>query len=522
MDPTDPGDRPPEPERPLPPRPAWPPPPPAATGPGQPPGSAPPAPTGWSPPPPGWNPAPPTWGPPARPGWGTPVPPAWGPPPPPPRRRGRTASILAGVAALLVVALVAAVLLVRPGPAGSAGPGSVPRAAGPAKRGTTAPAPPDPATDLPKLLAKRAKAIVDDDRAAFLSTVDKRQKAWYREQATQFANLRTVPFSAFAYRVVALRTGTGLKRRYGADQVYLGLVEARYKFTGQDASPVLTRHSFTFVHLAAGWRIAARGDRRLRARDDVEIWDSGKVQTLRSTRTLIVYHPGGQDLARRLLTVADRAYAQVGAAWTGKWERKAVILVPRDQTEAERLVGARDLSRVAALASSSIESNESGRVLGNRIVVNTTNVARYRSVDLQILITHEMTHVATRTLGDGVPLLLVEGFADWAALQPVRYPFPVTRSALVQQVRSGRFDGALPSDREFRGPDAGVAYDEGSAFCLWVARTFGAAKLRALYREFAGSSPTSSAELDRGFRDVLGLSRRTAERRWAAWVRDQA
>jgi len=76
--------------------------------------------------------------------------------------------------------------------------------------------------------------------------------------------------------------------------------------------------------------------------------------------------------------------------------------------------------------------------------------------------------------------------------------------------------------REFRGPDAGVAYDEGSAFCLWVARTFGAAKLRALYREFAGSSPTSPGDLDRGFRDVLGLSRRTAERRWAAWVRGQA
>jgi hypothetical protein len=425
------------------------------------------------------------------------------------------------MAALLVVALVAAVLLVRPG--GSAGSaGSPPRAAGPAKSGTTAPAPPDPRTDLPKLLAKRAKAIVDDDRAAFLSTVDKRQKAWYREQSTHFAYLRTVPFSAFAYRVVALRAGTGLKRRYDADQVYLGQVEARYKFTGQDASPVLTRHSFTFVHVPAGWRIAAKGDRRLRARDDVEIWDSGKVQTLRSARTLIVYHPGAEDLARRLLTVADRAYAQVGAAWTGKWERKAVILVPRDQDEAERLVGARDLSRVAALASSSVESNESGRVLGNRIVINTTNVVRYRPLDLQVLITHEMTHVATRTLGDGVPLLLVEGFADWAALQPVKYPFSVTRAALVQQVRSGRFDGALPGDREFRGPEAGVAYDEGSAFCLWVARTFGAAKLRALYREFAGSDSTSTADLDRGFRDVLDLSRRTAERRWAAWVRDQA
>jgi hypothetical protein len=524
MDPTDPGDRPPEPERPLPPRPAWPPPP-AATGPGQPPGSAPPAPPGWGPPPgsqpsapSGWGqPAPPpTWGPPP-PTWGYPIPPSWGPPP---RRRGRTAWVLAGLAALLAVVLVA-VLVARTGPAGPAGPpGAPPRAAGPAR--AAAPALPDPRTDLPKLLAKRAKAIVDDDRTAFLSTVDKRQKTWYRDQSTEFGRLRTVPFSAFTYRVVDLRSGNNLKRRYDADQVYLGQVEARYRFRNQDASPVLTRHSFTFALVPAGWRIAGPGDRRLRARDDVEIWDGGQVRTLRSARSLVVYHPGQDALARRLLTVADRAYGQVGAAWTGTWERKAVILVPRDQQEAERLVHARDLSRVAALASSSIESDQTGRVLGNRIVINTTNVVRYRPLDLQVLITHEMTHVATRTLGDGVPLLLVEGFADWAALLPVKLPFTITRAALVREVRSGGFDGVLPGDRDFRGPDAGVAYDEGSAFCLWVARTFGAAKLRALYREFAGTSPASAAALDHGFREVLGLSRRTAERRWAAWVRDQA
>src|SRR4029453_5464247 len=179
MDPTDPGDRPPEPEQPLPPRPAWPSPPPAAIGPGQPPGPAPPAPPGRGPPP------------------------------------------------------------------GSPPPRSPPGAAGPAR--PAAPARPDPRTDLPKLLAKRAKAIVDDDRTAFMSTVDKRQKAWYREQSTSFGRMRTVPFSAFSYRIVELRAGSALKRRYHADQVYLSQVEARYRFTGQDASPVLTSHSFAFV-----------------------------------------------------------------------------------------------------------------------------------------------------------------------------------------------------------------------------------------------------------------------------------
>jgi hypothetical protein len=160
-------------------------------------------------------------------------------------------------------------------------------------------------------------------------------------------------------------------------------------------------------------------------------------------------------------------------------------------------------------------------VLGNRIVVNTDNVARYNGLNLQVLITHEMTHVATRTLGDGVPLLLVEGFADWAALKPLGYPFAVTRPSLARAVREGRFDGTLPGDGQFRDEDAAVAYDEGSAFCLWVADTYGAGKLQALYREFRGSDPTGTTELDRGFRRVLHLSRKQAQDRWAAWVRDR-
>jgi hypothetical protein len=256
----------------------------------------------------------------------------------------------------------------------------------------------------------------------------------------------------------------------------------------------------------------------MRRRDDVEIWHGGRVRTVRSARTLIVFHPGQGPLASRLLRAADRAYAQVAAAWTGKWERKAVILVPRDQNEAERLVGASNLSRVAAVASSSVESGAVERVLGNRIVVNSTNVVHYDNLNLQVLVTHEMTHVATRTLGDGVPLLLVEGFADYAALKPVGAPFEVTHQSLARRP----FDGTLPTDDdEFRIRSAPVAYDEASAFCQWVAETYGSGKLQALYREFRGTGSTSKTELNRGFRKVLRISRPAAERRWASWVREQ-
>jgi hypothetical protein len=423
---------------------------------------------------------------------------------------------VAAVAGLLAVALAAAFLAVRPGGQGAQAPAAGRRPAAGLSSAPNAPGA-HPRDELRALLDKRAEAVLGDDRTAFLATVDKNQQAVYQRQGTLFAAMRTVPFSDFDYDIARLEVPLSPPSGYRAGEAYQAQVETRYKFEGQDASPVLARDSFTFVKTRSGWRIAGRADARMRRRDDVEIWHGGPVKTVRSARTLVVYHEGREELAAKLLGAADRAYAQVGAAWTGAWERKAVILVPRDQREAEQLVGARDLSRVAAVASSSVESGQLERVLGNRIVVNSTNVARYDPLNLQVLVTHEMTHVATRRLGDGVPLLLVEGFADYTALKPVRLSFTQTHQALARR----SFDGRLPRDTEFRSRNAPVAYDEGSAFCQWVAVTYGSGRLQALYREFEGSDSTSGPEFDRGVRKVLGISRPTAERRWASWVGDQ-
>ena len=498
MDPSEPDGRPPLPDRPTPAPPAW------TTGGGQ---------TGEGPP--QWATRAPTdagttGGYPAASGL-----PVWPPPAVPPPRRGRRAGWVVAVVAVLAVALVAGMLALRAGV--RVEPSQQPATQAPATRVAA-----DPRAEVPKLLARRAEAVLHGDRAAFLATVDRRRTAYYRSQATLFGRMRTVPFSAVAYRVTDQRdraTAT-VRRRYAPDRVYLPHVELRYRFKGQDASPVLGDLYYTFVLTRSGWRIGGQGDARPSLRDAVEIWDTGPVKTMRTDRTLVVYHPGSESLAGRLLQAAERAYGEVAATWTGRWERKVVILVPRNQKEAEELVDARDLSPVAALAASSVESGPVERVLGNRIVVNPTVLADYDRLNLQTVVTHEMTHVATRTLGSRVPLFLVEGFADYTALRPLaRYPLAATRPALAEQVHAGRFDGRLPSAQELRGRSGVIAYEEGSTFCAWVAANFGEGKLRALYRAFAGSGRLSAVELDQGFREVLGIPKRTAEARWAAFVR---
>src|SRR6266508_3997571 len=453
-------------------------------------------------------------------GWGARPVPGWGPPPTPPRRR-RAGRVLAALAAMVVLVLVAISLVARPAREPVAGPRPVTGRA-------NAPARSDPSVEVNRLLQTRARAILARDKAAFLGVVDRRRASYFAAQSRLFDRMATAPFAAFSFRIVNpsddLATAS-VRRRYAPARVYLPEVQARYRFVGQDDSPVLSHVYYTFVQTADGWRIGGQGEAKPFGTDDVEIWDGGPLRGVRSARTLVVYHPGEHTLARRLLAAADNAYAQIARSWSQPWERKVVILVPSHQDEAERLAGADDLTRVAAVSSSSIESVRTGadqRVQGNRIIVNTANIKFYDRLNLQVVATHEMTHVATRRLGGGVPMYLVEGFADYVALRGVPAPFSVTRPALTKQVHARSFDDTLPANDLFRGSnDLAVAYDQGSSFCLWVATTHGNAKLQALYRAFAGEDKPTPFEQDARFRRVLGIGFETAEARWAAWVRRQ-
>ena len=466
----------------------------------------------WPPPPPA-----PTWG----------APREWGPPGRPAGRRRR--GLIIAIALLLTAALMA-VSLVELAPTLRDGRDSTPAASGstggalssPAQRDRAAAGQADPAAAVRPILASRAAAVLHHDRAAFLATVDRRRTTFYRAQAALFDRIVTVPFSYLVYRV----SGPGqdlasarVRSRYAPSPVYLPEVEASYRFRGQDSAPVTSRYFYTFVETSAGWRIAGQGEAAAPRKDDVEIWDASPVRSLASSRTLVVYHAADRALAERLLSAAERGYSQVAATWSAPWDHKVVILVPHDQVEAERLVHGRDLSAVAAVASSQIEDGPEHRVLGNRVIVNASVIRRYNALNLQIVVTHEMTHVATRKVGVGVPLFLVEGFADFTALRPIDAPPRITRPALRAAVRTGRFKGTLPSGDDLRGSDATLAYDEGSSFCLWIARTFGEAKVQSLYRSFSGGREPTPELLDRRLRQVLGISRATAQSRWAAWVR---
>jgi hypothetical protein len=458
-----------------------------------------------------------------------------------PRRRWPT--ILRTVLAVVVLAVVSLVVvpkfvgLVRPGADGA----QQGQAAGPPGQDHTAPggAPSQPGLSGPSgapapgeavaaaeiLLRQRAYALLNKDEKAFLAGIDSRERAYRSQQQKLFRRLQKLPFAAYEYRVFppdeALRS---TRDKFAPDPVYSPLVETRYRFRRAETTPILNAVRFTFIRTPEGWRIGGQEKPRVGDHNHAELWDTGAVETLRGERTLVFFHPASRSLAQRMLDAAERGYDDVDAAWDGDWDHQVVIMVPSSESEAEKIAAVRDISAAAAVAATSTEPGPVDKILGARIVVNPA-IRRYDQLNLQVVVTHEMTHVATRFVGTGVPLFLVEGFADFAALRDVDLPLRSTRPSLTSAVADGSFDGKLPSAKVFELRTANdrsraLAYDKGSTFCLWVERTWGLDTVRSLYRSFEGEDgPPSQAVTDSKFKEVLGISFATAQSRWAKFVR---
>jgi hypothetical protein len=125
-----------------------------------------------------------------------------------PGRSGNQPWLAAGIVAVLAAAVVVAVVR-QPGAAPAARPpGAVVQGDRvPSTTATTATTAttgtPDRAGAIRALLARRARAIRDHDRAELLATIDPTRRSFAAAQARMLANLRQVPLAGWYYTVLA-------------------------------------------------------------------------------------------------------------------------------------------------------------------------------------------------------------------------------------------------------------------------------------------------------------------------------
>jgi hypothetical protein len=471
-------------------------------------------------------------------------------PPPPlrrrdlrPRRRARRATsaraaatrLLSGALALAAAAVLgtAAVrLLDQPDPVSttsSTEAAGQPVASSPALGDSTAGAP-SSLRAVQALLDARATALLARDQRGWdaavagdgsVSAPARPALEAYRERTRAvFDRLEPVPLGTWSWQVTGSGPALPAER---AQQLPARSWVARttlvWSVAGAGDDPVRRQQDITVVPSGDGWAVADDAD----GETVPDLWDLAPVQVVTSPRAVVIGTAARSELDRaaQLTTTAARA---VDAVWGTAWPRSTVVEVPADQAQMARLLGRDDdagLDQIAAVTTGELVGG-SGATRGDHVVVNPSGFGKLAPLGQQVVLTHELTHVATRSGATrAVPLWLSEGFADWVGYRGTGLSEQAVAADLAAQVRAGRAPQALPTADDFdptKTSDVGPSYSSAWLAVTALAQRHGDDAVVRLYRA-ASTEPgddDADAALDAALRSTLGTDRAEVVRLWRA------
>lgn len=375
------------------------------------------------------------------------------------------------------------------------------------------------------ILAGRARAVRERDRRAFLATVFTAPPAYQAAQRQLFDNLTRLPLGSWQEELESaapVATGSGgvtLK------------VSLRYQLRGFDGGQVARTRYLTVGRRGGGdWSITGDGTAG-GLRDETEIWDGGALTVVRGKSSLVIGDStagagstgAGSPSLRQIAGRLDAAVPSVIEVVGRGWARRAVALIPANAQRAAELIGQeqnlRDIAALAAVAPAPPDSRGSPSTRGeDRIVVSPATFAKLNALGQDVVLTHELTHVATGGARDGrTPIWLIEGLADYVGYKGVKVSVRSAARELGREVKAGRLPARLPARNDFGGESSRMpqAYEEAWLACRLIADHFGEDTLLRLYRA-AGRQPEATA-----LRQVLGLDVGGFTALWHAYLRKE-
>jgi hypothetical protein len=379
-------------------------------------------------------------------------------------------------------------------------------------------------TAVERLLADRSTALADGDRDLFLASVDPAATDFYAAQGQLFDRVAGLDLAEWSYAVTGDGPGFSPER---ARELPTGSVIVRVRLTYRLAGTETTtdrEQYLTVVPRGTRWLVAADTDASASGLDTQrDLWDLGPVRVVHGDASLVLADERGATLrqVRKVADEADLAVRDVDDVWTGDWSRRPVVVLPRSQEDMATLIDSNGdgLAQIAAVTTGSFES---GLSRGDRIVINPAAWDTLGAVGKRVVLTHEMTHVATRSTSVvAPPIWLSEGFADYVAYQASPVPTAIVASDVLDDVRDGDLPRALPTDADFDASqgDISAAYEGAWLACRLIADRYGEQQLVALYAAVTDSSGTGYPE---EMRDVLGIGERTLTADWRAYLRKKA
>ena len=372
---------------------------------------------------------------------------------------------------------------------GSPGTGPTGLTAAPGAPGAAVRADQNVDEQVAQLLDQRAEAVLGGDRQRWLSTLDPGNPDFVRQQAALFDRLRLLPLTRWTYRSVTSRPDP-------ASGGTTRLVDVRLDYRlAADTRDVVREQHLLARRWGSGWVLT--GERADVQRD---VWDLGAIAVVRGARSLVIGSTSQRGALQRFAQETDAAAHRVDAVWGTRWPRTVVVVVPADLRSMATVLGARSPGGLDQVAAITFGDLGGGQAAGSadRVVINAAAFSAFGPIGRRVVLTHEVTHVATRatTVAD-VPMWIQEGFADYVAYRGTRLSRGVIADDVLRLVRAGKAPKHLPDPQDFDPSRSRIAPAYAGAWLAMdlIARTGGPREVVAFYREAAGINPAADGAL---------------------------
>jgi len=383
-----------------------------------------------------------------------------------------------------------------------------------------------------QLLRVWAQAVRGDDTAVLDSLMDpSADPAFVTAEASRAANLAGVPLSDWGYELgsdPAAVVPPTLTESLHADEVWAPPVVLRYAVAGADDTPTRKPVGLVLARRGDQWRLVSDAALTNYGRTTWRgPWDFGPVVARSTPQGVVLGHPGREQeldsVAQQLVT----AVPAVTQFWGQAWPQRALVLLADSRPELESLVG-KDFAGVgvAAVTTADAVNRAAGTATGVRVVFNPTVMDQLTAVTLRIVLRHELTHAAARSVTlDQAPLWMLEGFADYSGYRGSDISVTQGAPAVAALVRSAGPPDSLPTDADFSptGPPnrAELAYQLSWTFAVFLAQNRGEDVLTKVYRAVAALPSPTTAQLDAAVGPVLGAPLDTLVGEWGQWLKQQ-
>ena len=277
------------------------------------------------------------------------------------------------------------------------------------------------------------------------------------------------------------------------DGAWTAMVELGWRFSGYDREPARAQVAVSFAPRGDGLGIAGFAAPASAADAREPLWLQARLSVASAPGTLVMVDGPRREAEQVSLRVVRGV--EVVRRVLPDWDPHVVVEVPSTSTGLDRALGAEaGTFRVIAAVTAPV-GEATGRDAPVHVFVNPEVTAGLRRAGAQVVMSHELAHVATAAASTGVEPWLSEGFADYVALRDTRLPDSTTLGRALAAVRRDGVPDELPGPEAFgrRGSDLQAAYELAWLACRVVADRIGERGLLSVHRAASRGTPTGTA-----------------------------